>query len=110
MFALTMVAIHTPLAEMPDAVIYDRTEYDNESQAELRALRWLSYAPDDIVMLHDDSEVYCINCGRAIEYVDENALHKWKHRGHGILLPYFVCMPSGLTQAEPAGKRRSDAP
>lgn len=51
MYNLIMVAKHDRLTGWEDKVILDTTDYPTSSQAELRALRWLSYCPNDIVML-----------------------------------------------------------
>ena len=89
-----MVAIHIKMSGLPDKVIEDSVEYETESQAELRALRWLLYCPDDIVMIYEPQT--CVNCGQPIEYRGDNVRIKWAHTAG-----YYACFPDGRTQAEP---------
>jgi hypothetical protein len=58
MYRLVILAIHHPKARKPDHEVKGHFEYDSSSQAELRALRWLMYCPDDIVMLLTPEDVY----------------------------------------------------
>lgn len=101
MHRLTVLAIHDPKSGMPDKEFADLTEYDNQGQAELRALRWLMYCPNDIVMLHEEEvlvykTIACKNCGEPIEYRGDNVRIKWAHAAG-----YYACFPDGSTQAEP---------
>ena len=51
MFHLFILCIFDRMAQMPDKEFVLPTEYEYANQAELRALRWLLYRPNDIVML-----------------------------------------------------------
>lgn len=51
MFKITILRKFDPMSAMPDSVFELPVEYKNSSQAELRALLWLTYRPRDIVML-----------------------------------------------------------
>lgn len=50
-FKLVVLCIFDPWAKMKDAVTVLDPGFDNSAQAELRALLWLTYRPNDIVML-----------------------------------------------------------
>lgn len=71
-------------------------DYEKSADAELRALRWLYYCPDDIVTIIELETGECVHCGRSIE---ENAgwlVHKWVHVGDG-----YTCRNALLTRATP---------
>jgi hypothetical protein len=51
MYKITVLCIFDPLSKMDDSEMALPTEYETSSKAELRALRWLLYRPNDIVML-----------------------------------------------------------
>jgi hypothetical protein len=51
MFALTILCMYDKLTGWPPAPFHLSTEFDTSAQAELRALRWLMYRPNDIIML-----------------------------------------------------------
>lgn len=57
MFKLTILCIFDPMAQMEDAEMALPTEFETESQAKLRALRWLMYRPNDIVMLVETADL-----------------------------------------------------
>jgi hypothetical protein len=50
MFKLIIFCVYDPWARMKNTEVELDQEY-NQGQAELRALRWLIYRPNDIVML-----------------------------------------------------------
>lgn len=50
MFKLIILCVFEPKAQMADSEQI-LGEFDTSSHAELRALRWLTYRPNDIVML-----------------------------------------------------------
>ena len=50
MFKLIIFCVYDPKAQMKPSEVELDQEY-NQGQAELRALRWLTYRPNDIVML-----------------------------------------------------------
>lgn len=54
MFQLTVLCVHDPKAEMPDKEFEIPKDFEYLSKAEARALRWLTYRPNDIVMLHEE--------------------------------------------------------
>lgn len=56
MFALSILCIFEPLAEMPNQVVHLPTEFENPDRAALRAMRWLMYRPNDIVMLLEEAK------------------------------------------------------
>lgn len=49
-FKLIIFCVYEPLARMKHTEVELDQEF-NESQAELRALRWLMYRPNDLVMM-----------------------------------------------------------
>lgn len=51
MYKLTVLCIFDKLTGWTPKEFALPTEFDNSSQAELRAMRWLMYRPNDIVML-----------------------------------------------------------
>lgn len=51
MYELVILAIHDPRAKMADKIVPGHFSYSLASRAEDRAVRYLSYCPNDIVML-----------------------------------------------------------
>lgn len=96
MYKLTILCRYEKLANMPDKEFEIPTDFDTSSQAELRAMRWLTYRPNDIVMLTEIQQSICKNCGRPIEEKVGWVRHRWIHEGG-----YYACLPDGATQAEP---------
>lgn len=100
MYNLNILAIHDPASGLEDKEILDPTDYETSSQAELRALRWLTYCPNDIVMLDTSlivRSLTCLHCNEAIVYRPQNHAVKWAHANGG----YYACFPDGATQATP---------
>lgn len=96
MLSLTILCVYDPKSEMPDKEFELPTEFETSSQAELRALRWLTYRPNDIIMLVPSSEI-CRHCGEEIEEDIGWALHRWKHKERGS----YLCWTNEHTKAEP---------
>lgn len=53
-YKLIIICIYEPMAKMKETEVELDEEY-TQNQAELRALRWLTYRPNDIVMLEEAS-------------------------------------------------------
>lgn len=53
MFKLIILCKYHDLTGWSDQEFALPTEFDTSSQAELRALRWMLYRPDDIIMLEE---------------------------------------------------------
>lgn len=51
MYALTILCKYDKLTGWTPKEFHLPTEFDTSAQAELRALRWLMYRPNDVVML-----------------------------------------------------------
>lgn len=55
MFKLIILCIFDPFAQMADSEAILDPGFERQDQAELRALLWLKYRPNDIVMLESVS-------------------------------------------------------
>lgn len=97
MFKLVILNRYDPLSKMPDKEFELDTDFATSSAAELRALRWLLYRPNDYVMLIELETGVCMHCGVSIEEQLGWVRHKWVHIGG-----YYSCLSNGGTQAEPA--------
>lgn len=51
MFKLVVLCVYEPIAKLPDKAFEAVNAFSTSEQAEKRALRWLAYRPNDIVML-----------------------------------------------------------
>lgn len=51
MFKLVVLCVFDPVADLPDKVFEAINAFNTSDQAERRALRWLAYRPNDIIML-----------------------------------------------------------
>jgi hypothetical protein len=51
MFQLIIFCVFDRMSQMDDKEFVLPTEYETSAHAELRALRWMMYRPNDIVML-----------------------------------------------------------
>ena len=58
MFKLIVLAIHDKKSGMRDKVFELNLEAETQEDAELRALLWLNYCPNDIVMLLDPETLF----------------------------------------------------
>lgn len=96
MFKLVVLCKYDPKANMPDKEFEIPTEFEDSPAAELRAMRWLLYRPNDIVMLEEFEIATCKNCDKPIEEKVGWVRHRWVHVGG-----YYACLPAGETQAEP---------
>lgn len=96
MYKLIILCRYAALTGWSDKEFVLDTEFDTTSQAELRALRWLIYRPDDIVMLVELKKNECKHCDRPIQEKAGWVRHRWVHEGG-----YYACLPDGATQAEP---------
>lgn len=96
MFKLVILAIHDPLANMEDKVFEIDTDFADSSGAELRAMRWLLYRPNDIIMLQEIQTSTCVHCDTPIEEKVGWVRHRWIHIGG-----HYACLPAGETQATP---------
>lgn len=98
MHKLVILCVFDPYARMADREYVVPEDYDTSSQAELRALRWLMYRPNDIVMLVEVEQSECKHCEMPIEEKPGWVRHRWIHAHTGA----YACMAtSGQTQAEP---------
>lgn len=57
MYKLVIWAKYSQSSKMADRKVPGAFEYESSSHAELRALRWLIYCPEDIVMLVGPGDV-----------------------------------------------------
>lgn len=93
-----ILEIFDPMAKMPDRAIYMFEFEDNESQAELRALRWLEGRPNDIVMFVEvQNGEFCKFCDQPIKEKAGWILHRWIHERTGA----YTCENDHNHQAEP---------
>lgn len=103
MHKLAILAVHDAKAGLPDREVQGAFEFDTVEQAELRALLWLLYCPNDIVMLINDlQKSLCRHCN---EEIKENAgwvIHKYVHARTGA----YTCFNTMLTKAEPKEEKR----
>lgn len=96
MHKLVIWTKHDPLAGIPDREAAGAFEFEKFEQAELRALLWLLYCPNDIVMYLEIAQATCKHCNQPIK---ENAgwiLHRWVHEGGN-----YTCWSDAHTKAEP---------
>lgn len=96
MHKLIIYCSYEPMAQMKPSEVELDEDY-TESQAELRALRWLMYRPDDLVMLISSETAICMHCGLPIEEAAGWIHHKWVHRDTGG----YTCRNRELTKATP---------
>lgn len=97
MFELYIYVVPDPLAQLAPYESKGVYEFETSAQAELRALLYLSYAPNDIVMLVEFETGTCKHCEKPIREKAGWVMHKWVHEGG-----YYACSPAGATRAEPA--------
>lgn len=93
------LVIYTVRAEklgIPDKEVQGEFEFETVEQAELRALLWLLYCPNDIVMYHEIETDVCRHCGQMIKEKAGWVIHRWVHDGGA-----YACLPAGETKAEP---------
>lgn len=98
MFRLAVLCVFDPMAKMPDREEILSTEFDTEDQACLRALLWLEYRPNDIIMLVEAETGECKHCDQPIEEKPGWVRHRWIHKNDGA---YACRATAGKTQAEP---------
>jgi hypothetical protein len=98
MFKLVILVISDPKTKTPPREYVIPEDYEETSQVELRALRWLMYCPNDICMLVEVEISECKHCEMPIEEKPGWVRHRWIHAHTGA----YACMAtSGKTQAEP---------
>lgn len=97
MHKLVILEVFDPWSKMPDRESKNVFEFERQSRAELRALLWLLYRPNDIVMLVDISEAYCKHCDQPIKEKAGWVVHRWVHEGGN----YTCETDEPHTQAEP---------
>lgn len=103
MYELYIYVVPDPLAQLPPFEKKAQYEFETSEQAELRALLYLSYCPNDIVMLVEFETGECKHCDRPIR---ENAgwlIHKWVHENGA-----YLCWSNEHTQAEPKEDMRAN--
>lgn len=101
MYRLGIVCVFDPSARVPPYMFNDEKrifDFQLEEDAVERALEYLKYSPNDIVMLLEYTISVCKNCHEAIEEVPGWVLHQWVHRKTNA---YACVKNSGATQAEP---------
>lgn len=96
MFKLVVLAVHDFKSGMLDKEARGNFDFETSNQAELRALLWLMYCPNDIVMLVEVEEGVCRFCRKPIEEKVGWVRHRWVHKDGG-----YTCWNNALTQAEP---------
>lgn len=97
MYHLVILCVFDPFAKMNDREVQLDTEYEYSSQAELRALRWLEYRPNDIIMLEFIADAICKHCDLPIKEKAGWIIHQWIH----VHTNTYLCWSNALTQAEP---------
>lgn len=96
MHTLVIYAVRAPEFKVPDKEVDAYFEYETADQAELRALLWLLYCPNDIVMYVEIDRSTCKHCDRPIKENVGWVMHRWIHDETGA----YTCS-NMLTKAEP---------
>lgn len=98
MYELHIYVEFDPLAKIPPREQSLPYEFETSDQAELRALLYLSYCPNDIVMLVEFKTGVCSHCDRPIREQAGWVLHQWIHNNG-----FYLCGPESATSATPKG-------
>ena len=97
MYKLVVLCRYDPLTKAPDQEQALNHEFETSALAELRALLWLHYRPNDLVMLVEIETDVCKHCDQPIEEKAGWVLHKWVHKSNGA----YLCWSNEHTKAEP---------
>jgi len=97
MFKLVILCVFDILTRQESEVHTMRQDFETSAQAELRALLWLQYRPNDIVMLEFSQIDTCRHCKLPIEEKLGWVLHRWVHSNG----QYYTCLNDDTKQAEP---------